>query len=65
MKLGTRRYYVGTRDLPNLSGIGTLAEAIAKGRALIESGDRDEAYIVEVVKVVRRKEVPVTVEDVK
>lgn len=63
------RFYIGKRDVCEGTdfqqwGKGSLPEALEQAKALAEKTD-EPFYIVKVIKVVRRKKPPVTVEDVR
>lgn len=61
------RFYVGSKKaIADAWGHKTLAEATTHAGALIdEKTNDDELFIVKIVRVVRRRKTPVTVEDVK
>ena len=64
-----KKFYVGKPEVvegidPLRWGKDSLKEAIAHATKIIESGQRDEAYVVKVVRVVRRKPQPIVVETV-
>lgn len=63
----TRRYYMGALSIRNGNPpLKLVSEAIQEAKQfLAEHPNCNERYIVEVIKVVRRAEVPVIVEDVR
>ncbi len=70
----TRRFYVAssrisdeTETYGSCGYVTTLEEAINSAKASIESGSDEVRYVVEIIKIVRRKpvEVPIIVEDVR
>lgn len=60
-----KKYYVGAERLTLGWSKATLAEAIAHAKQILnENTDREEATIVQVVRVVRRQRVPLVVEKI-
>jgi hypothetical protein len=74
MRTMTKRFYIGSTSVTNgieSNGshpiVNILSETIAEAKRRIANNDCDVLYIVEIVKIVRRKpvECPIIVEDVK
>lgn len=64
--LKANRFYVGSPQTLRGAGWGkpTLAEAVEHAKQLLESTG-EEQFVVQIVRVVRKKEQPVVVETVK
>lgn len=60
----TKRYYMGSESVVDSDFLGTLSEATEKAKAAVERGD-EVRYVVEVVRIVRRANQPVIVEEVR
>lgn len=65
----TKRFYVGSKSISESDGdssfLTTLGEALENAREKVESGERNICYIVQIVKIVRRANQPIIVEDVR
>jgi hypothetical protein len=67
------KFYCAARHISNAIGIGTndewtkptLEEATKHAREMIREEDLECVAIVKVVRIVRKKEAPITVEDIK
>lgn len=65
-KYEANKFYVGSNSVMNKDwGHPTLNKAIEHAKELMEKQNSDEIFIVKIVKVVRRKETPIEVIDVK
>ena len=71
MRTMTKRFYLGSKSVSEAiesSGhcviVKTLPEVITEAKQAVEDGD-DVRYIVEIIKIVRRQQTPVIVEDVR
>lgn len=60
----TKRFYLGSASVVNGNNLCTLSEATEKGVSAIESGD-EERYVVEVVRIIRRAQQPIIIQDVR
>lgn len=67
MNLGDKKYYMGTLSLhPDSVMLKTLDDAVEDcSKYLTANPNIDERYIVKVVKIVRRKSLPVIIEDIE
>jgi len=66
----TRRFYVGSSRMSNGEAeqrgwMKTYKEALSAATDLVSNGTDEVRYVVEVVAIVRRKEQPVIVEEVR
>ena len=66
----TRRFYVGSTRMSNGEAeqrgwMKTYGEALDSAKALVENGSDEIRYVVEVVAIIRRKENPVIVEEIR
>lgn len=63
----TRRFYVGSEGIVGSNYLGTLSEATARARKLVEEDGDSVRYVVEVVRIVKSKPIvsPIVIEDVR
>ena len=67
----TRRYYMGSKSISNSDGrspaLKLLTEAIDDASKAVEDGEVEIAYVVEVVRVVRRAKIliPISIEETR
>lgn len=72
-KNNINKFYVGATHIASAIADGsngkwthkTIEQAIAHGKSIMESEDRDCVIVVKIVKVLRRASTPIIVEDVK
>jgi hypothetical protein len=61
-----RRFYVGSASfaatLAEGRGLMTFNQALKKARTVVEHGDRDEATVVEVIRLIRKQAAPVQID---
>lgn len=65
----TRRFYLGSSHISMSDGhsdvLTTLQEALDKAKESVEEGNREIAYVVEVVRIVRKANTPIIVEETR
>lgn len=66
----TRRFYLGSSrmsngEAENRGWLRTYNEAIAEAKRIVAEGNDDVRYVVEIVAIIRKKETPVIVEEVR
>lgn len=67
------KFYVGARHIAEAIGRGetddwqrvSLDDAVRHARQIVESGEQECAIVVQIVRIVKRKEQPIVVEVVK
>ena len=60
-----RRFYVGSNRMSPNWAKATLKEAVEHAKQILEKSPQlDETFVVQIVRVVRRKQVPLVVEKV-
>lgn len=62
----TKRYYLGARSISegDDNNLCTLGEAIAKAYSAVSNGD-EIRYVVEIVRIVRRADRPIIIEETR
>jgi hypothetical protein len=65
-KYNRNKFYIGSNSVFDRNwGHRTLNEAINHAKVIMDNDNKDEIFIVKIVKVVRRKSAPIEVVDVK
>lgn len=65
MRKGLKGFYVGSNTVSPEWTKATEAEAVKQAEELVASGQQEEAFVVRIVKVVRRKPQPIVAEPFK
>lgn len=65
MTEGLKKFYVGSNSVTPEWTKKTLKEAVDQATAMVASGEQEEAFVVEIKRVVRKRPQPVEVKPFK